>query len=97
MSSQTTACSIISTLTTRSSTLANNTAAGLSVLAACTADVRLWYLQNSLQLNPDNSEVLAIGTTQQLHAASSAMSSVSVTGVDLPTADKMKVLRVDRA
>jgi len=72
---------------------ANNTAAGLSVLAACTADVRLsWYLQNGLQLSPDKSEVLAIGTTQQLHATSSAVSSVSVAGVDLPTADKMKVL-----
>jgi len=43
------------------------------------------------QLNPDKSEVLAIGTTQQLHATSSA---VSVAGVDLPTADKMKVLGV---
>jgi len=73
---------------------ANNTAAGLSVLAACTADVRQWYLQNSLQLNPDKSEVLLIGTTQQLHATSSAVSAVSVAGVDLPTSDKMKVLGV---
>jgi len=71
-------------------TRANNTAAGLSVLAACTADVRQWYLQ----LNSDKSEVLAIGTTQQLHATFSAVSSVSVAGVDLPTADKMKVLGV---
>ena len=70
---------------------ANNTASGLSVLAACTADVRQWYLQNGLYFNPDNSEVLAIGTTQQIHATSSAVSSVSVAGVDLPTADKMKV------
>jgi len=72
-------------MTTRSSTLANNTAARLSVLS-CTADVRQWYLQNGLQLNPDKLEVLAIGTTQQLHATSSAVSSVSVAGVDLPTA-----------
>jgi len=28
---------------------------GLSVLAACTADVREWYLQNGLQLNRDKS------------------------------------------
>jgi len=73
---------------------ANNTAAGLSVLAACTADVRQWYLQKGLQLNPDKSEVLVIGTTQQLHATSSAVCSVSVAGVDLPTADKKKVLGV---
>jgi len=30
-----------------------NTAAGLAVLATCTADVRQWYLQNGLQLNPE--------------------------------------------
>jgi len=37
---------------------ADNTSAGLSVLAACrpTADVRQWYIQyNGLQLNPDKS------------------------------------------
>jgi len=33
-------------------TSVDNTAAGLSVLAACTDDVRQWYLQNGLQLNP---------------------------------------------
>ena len=31
--------------------LADNTTAGLSVLAECTTDVRQWYLQNCLQLN----------------------------------------------
>ena len=31
---------------------ADNTPAGLSVLAECTTDVRQWYLQNGLQLNP---------------------------------------------
>jgi len=36
-------------------TRADNTAAGLSVLAACTSDVRLWYMQNGLQLNPGQS------------------------------------------
>ena len=28
---------------------ADNTATGLSVLAACTSDVRVWYMQNGLQ------------------------------------------------
>ena len=53
---------------------ADNTTDGLAVLAvlaACTADVRQWYLQNGLQLNPDKSEVLAIGTATQLQAATS--------------------------
>jgi len=47
---------------TRSSTSiamsADNTAGGLLILAACTADVRQWYLQNGLQLNPDESQAV---------------------------------------
>ena len=41
---------------------ADNTAAGLSILATCTADVKLWFMQNGLQLNPDKSEALIMGT-----------------------------------
>ena len=41
---------------------ADNTSDGLSVLAACTSDVKQWYMQNGLQLNPDKSEALIIGT-----------------------------------
>jgi len=73
---------------------ADNTADGLAVLAACTADVRQWYLQNGLQLNADKSEALVIETSSQLQVATSNMSCVSVVGVDLPVADKMKVLDV---
>jgi len=40
----------------------DNTSDGLSVLATCTAEVRQWYLQNGLQLNPDKSEALVNGT-----------------------------------
>jgi len=36
----------------------DNTSDGLSVLAACTAEVRQRYLQNGMQLNPDKSEAL---------------------------------------
>jgi len=57
---------------------ADNIPAGLSVLAECTTDVRQWYLQNGLQLNPDKSEALIIGTTNQLRPVTS---SVSVAGV----------------
>ena len=73
---------------------ADNTADGLAVLAACTADVRQRYLQNGLQLNPDKLEALVVGTSRRLQAATSTMSSVSVAGVDLPMADEMKVLGV---
>ena len=63
---------------------ADNTSDGLSVLAACTSDVKQWYMQNGLQLNPDKSEALIIGTANQLRAVTPAVSSVSVAGVDLP-------------
>jgi len=56
---------------------ADNTSAGLSVLAECSTDARQWYLQNGLQLNPDKSEALIVATTNQLHAV---MSSIYVRG-----------------
>jgi len=52
------------------------------VLAACTADVRQWYMQNGLQLNPDKSETLIIVTAHQLRAATSTVSSVTVARYD---------------
>ena len=65
----------------------------LAVLPACTTDVRQWYMQNGLQLNPDKLEALIVGTANQLHAKS-IPSSVSVAGTDLPATDHMKVLGV---
>jgi len=50
-------------------------------------------MQNGLQLNPDKSEALIVGTSSQL-TSTSALSSVSVAGVDRPVADEMKVLGV---
>ena len=49
---------------------ADNTAAGLAVLAACTA-VRQWNLRSGLQLNPDKSEALVVGTANELCVADS--------------------------
>ena len=82
--------SITITPTTRSSVspCAPTTTSGLSVLAECTTDVRQRYLQNGLQLNPDKSEALIVGTNNQLHAVTSSVSSVSVAGVDLPVAEE---------
>ena len=73
---------------------ADNTSAGLSVLTACTADVRQRYMQNSLELNADRSEALIVGTAHQLRTATSTVSSVTVAGVDLPLANEMNVLGV---
>jgi len=72
----------------------NNTPDGLSALAACTADVRLWYLHNGMQLNTDKSEALIIGTANQLSTANSAITSVCVADVELPVANEIKVLGV---
>jgi len=71
----------------------DNRAAGLSILAACTTDVKQWYMQNGLQLNPDKSKALFRGTATQLRAVAS-LPSVSVADVDLPVADSMRVLGV---
>jgi len=60
----------------------DNTSAGLSIFAGCTTDVKQWYMQNGLQLNPDKSEALFMGTATQLRY------------VDLPVADSMRVLGV---
>jgi len=55
---------------------ADNTSDGLSILAACIySDVKQWYMQNGLQLNPDKSEALIIGTANQLRAVTPAVSS----------------------
>jgi len=71
----------------------DNTAAGLSTLAVCTTDVKQWYMHNGLQLNPDKSEALVMGTARQLRAVS-CLTSLSVADVDLPVADSMRVLGV---
>jgi len=71
----------------------DNTAADLSILAACTTDVKQWFILNGLQLNPDKSEALFMGTATQLRAVPS-LKSVSVADVDLPVADSMRVLGV---
>jgi len=57
------------------------------------ADVKQWYMQNGLKLNPDKSEALFMGTATQLRAVS-YLKSVSVADVDLPVADSMRVLGV---
>ena len=44
----------------------DNIAGGLAIFAACTDDVRQWYLQNGLQLNPDKSEALIVGIANHL-------------------------------
>ena len=64
----------------------------MSALQSCTDDVRNWYLQNDLLLNPEVSEVIAFGTTSSLRAAE--LTSVKACGVELPVALNIKSLGV---
>ena len=53
--------------------------------------VRLWFLQNGLQLNADKSEVVFLGTPAQLRSAAN-ITTVDVAGSTLPVALKLKSL-----
>ena len=57
-------------------------------LAHCSAAVRLWFLQNGLQLNGDKSEVVFLGTAAQLST------TVDIAGSTLPVAPQFKSLGV---
>ena len=97
-SSLTTAYSITSTPTTRSSIspcapITHPPGCPFSPSVPLTSDSGTLG-ENGLQLNPDKSEALIVGTTNQLRAVTSSVSSVSVAKVDLPVADDIKVLGV---
>jgi len=62
-------------------------------LAHCSAAVRLWFLQNGLQLNADKSEVVFLGTPAQLLSAAN-ITTVDIAGSTLPVASKLKSLGV---
>jgi len=64
-----------------------------SLYAHPTSD-HMWYMQNGLQLNPDKSKALLVGTSQHLKQARPTVPSVTIAGVDLPVAEQMKVLGV---
>ena len=52
--------------------------------------VRLWFLQNGLQLNADKSEVVFLGTHAQLRSAAN-ITTINVAGSTLPVASKLNV------
>ena len=63
----------------------------LSTLEACTRDVKRWFAENDLLLNADKSEVMMIGTSAQLRAAST-VNTVAVADANLSS--KLKSLGV---
>jgi hypothetical protein len=52
----------------------------LSTLEICSQAVKHWYAENDLLLNADKSEVMLVGSSPQLMAASN-VNTVSVAGV----------------
>jgi len=68
-----------------------NATPGIDRFAHCSAAVRLWFLQNGLQLNADKLEVVLLGTPAQLRSAAN-ITTVDVAGSTLPVASKLKSL-----
>jgi len=62
-------------------------------LARCSTAVRLWFLQNGLQLNADKSESYFLGTAAQLRSAAN-ITTADVAGSTLHVAPQLKSLGV---
>ena len=80
---------------------ADNTTAGLSVLAECTTDVcscRVYHRRQTVvsteQSAAQPGQIRSIDHRNAVHAVTSSVSSVSVARVDLPVAEEMKMLGV---
>jgi len=71
----------------------NNAGPALERLANCSTAVRLWFLQNDLKLNADNSEVVILGIAPQLRSAAN-IHEVDVAGSRLQVEPKLKSLGV---
>jgi len=72
---------------------ADDSAQGINILCSCSKAVRDWYLSNNLLLNADKSEVIVLGTANQLRLATT-VDSVEVAGATLPVAPTLKSLGV---
>jgi len=72
---------------------ADDSAQGIDILRSCSKAVRDWYFSNNLLLNADKSEVIVLGTANQLRLATT-IDSVEVAGATLPVAPTLKSLGV---
>jgi len=73
----------------------NNCTVGWATLASCTTALKLWYLQNDLQLNANKSDVILLGTPPRLRAAAdNDINSITVAGRELPVSSEFKSLGV---
>jgi len=72
----------------------NDATPAIDRLAHCSAAVRLWFMQNGLQLlNADKSKVIFFGTSAQLRSADN-ITTVDVAGSTLPVAPQLTSLGV---
>jgi len=69
----------------------SDAAPAIDRLTLCSTAVRLWFLQNGLQLNADKSEVVFLGTTAQLRSSAN-ITTVDVAGSTLHVAPHLKSL-----
>jgi len=51
-----------------------------------------WFLSNGLMLNPNKTEAIMFGTGARLQTSASAMSRLTITGVDIPFVDSVRML-----
>ena len=65
----------------------------LSTLEMCSQAVKHWLADNDLLLNADKSELMLVGTSSQLKAASS-VTTITVADVSLPVSTMIKSLGV---
>jgi len=64
---------------------------GIAYLEHCSKDLQYWFWQNNLLLNPDESEVVYLGTRQRL---CDLPSKICVAGCDITSSDTVKILGV---
>jgi len=65
----------------------------LDNLTHCIDSLHIWFCANGMDLNPDKSEAILLGTRQRAHSYSS-LATVNVTGSQIPLADHIKILGV---
>jgi hypothetical protein len=65
----------------------------LTNIQQCTDDIRRWYAENGLLLNPTKSEAMAVGTHAQVNATS-ASGPVVIAGTQVPFSNTVKLLGV---
>jgi hypothetical protein len=73
--------------------LGQDSVAARASLESCTESISNWFTRNDMVLNPDKSEVMAVGTAQRL-SRTSVKDPLKVAGSLLPISDTVKIVGV---